>query len=308
MNINAYSTDLFVLPLPPGHRFPMEKYRLLRESVSEWPGICLCEPPAASDAQLMLAHSRDYVMALTQNRLSALEMRAIGFPWSPEMVERSRRSTGATLAAADAALSAAASGGLAVAFNLAGGTHHAGPAKGEGFCCFNDAAVAARHAQRVRGVRRVAILDLDVHQGNGTAEIFEHDPSVVTVSVHGERNYPFRKPHSDLDIGLEDGAGDADYLDAVQAALDFLSCEPSIDLLLYLAGADPLAEDRLGRLSVSSEGLAERDRRVFCWAQSRRVPIAVAMAGGYAEPIELTVSVHRQTIALALDIFMRNHA
>lgn len=308
MRIQAFSTDLFVLPLPQGHRFPMEKYRMLRESIAHWPGIQLMEPPAATDEQLSLAHAPSYVQALVHNQLSPLEMRTIGFPWTPEMVERSRRSTGATIAAAEAALEGRRSGGAPIAINLAGGTHHAGLARGEGFCCFNDAAVAARVLQQSRGLRRIAVLDLDVHQGNGTAEIFQSDDSVVTVSVHGERNYPFRKPRSDLDIGLQDGAGDADYLEAVGSALQFLQAQTEIDLLIYLAGADPLEQDRLGRLSVSLEGLAERDRRVFCWAQSQQLPLAVAMAGGYSRPIDLTVAVHRQTVQLALEIFSRNTA
>jgi acetoin utilization deacetylase AcuC-like enzyme len=286
----------------------MEKYRMLRESIAHWPGIQLMDPPAATDVQLSLAHAPSYVQALVHNQLSPLEMRTIGFPWTPEMVERSRRSTGATIAAAEAALEGRRSGGAPIAINLAGGTHHAGPARGEGFCCFNDAAVAARVLQQSHGLRRIAVLDLDVHQGNGTAEIFQSDDSVVTVSVHGERNYPFRKPRSDLDIGLQDGAGDADYLEAVGSALQFLQAQTEIDLLIYLAGADPLEQDRLGRLSVSLAGLAERDRRVFCWAQSQQLPLAVAMAGGYSRPIDLTVAVHRQTVQLALEIFSRNTA
>jgi len=306
MQIDAFSTDLFVLPLPQGHRFPMQKYRMLRESISDWPGIRLCEPPAATDEQLALAHSPDYVHALVNNRLSPLEMRAIGFPWSPQMVERSRRSTGATIAAAEAAVVGRRSGGAPIAINLAGGTHHAGPARGEGFCCFNDAAVAARVLQRTEGLRRVAVLDMDVHQGNGTAEIFQADSSVVTVSVHGANNYPFRKQQSDLDLALEDGAGDGEYLTALEQALDFLSSQSELDLLIYLAGADPLEQDRLGRLSVSLTGLSARDRRVFCWALGERLPVAVAMAGGYSSPIDPTVAAHRQTIQAALDIFLRN--
>ena len=307
MQIDAFSTDLFVLPLPPGHRFPMDKYRLLRESIENWPEIRLREPPAASDEQLHLAHNPEYVEALISNRLSEREQRAIGFPWSPEMVERSRRSTGATIAAAESAWTAHTLGAPAIAFNLAGGTHHAGPSKGEGFCCFNDAAVAARAMQQRYGLKRVAVLDLDVHQGNGTAEIFAQDPSVLTVSVHGERNYPFQKPSSDLDIALPDAAGDETYLGAVDAALDYLDRQGPPHFLFYLAGADPLEGDRFGRLSVSERGLAERDRRVFCWSYARQIPVAVAMAGGYAQPIERTVSVHRETIDVALNIFVRNH-
>lgn len=296
----AYSTDRFVLPLPDGHRFPMEKYRLVREEVSGWADLVLQEPPAASDGQLALAHHPSYVDALVSGTLSEGLIKAIGFPWSPAMVERSRRSTGATIAAARSALA----GPCRISFNLAGGTHHASHARGEGFCCFNDAAVAARLMQAEGLARRVAILDLDVHQGNGTAEIFAGDPTVMTLSVHGEANFPFEKARSDWDCGLADGAGDEEYLLAVEQAL-LVAQDYRPDLLIFLAGADPLEQDRLGRLRVSLAGLAQRDARVFHWAASQGLATAVAMAGGYARPISLTVAAHLQTIRLGLDIFLR---
>jgi acetoin utilization deacetylase AcuC-like enzyme len=296
--IKAFSTDLFVLPLPEGHRFPMEKYRQLRQTVSVWLDLEVLEPPAASDEALSLVHQAQYVADLCNGRLSDAAMREIGFPWSPAMVERSRRSTGATMAAARAALM-----GDRLGFNLAGGTHHAYSDRGQGFCCFNDAAVTARWVQQQGWARRVLILDLDVHQGNGTAAIFQDDPSVFTISVHGESNFPFQKESSDLDIGLVSGAGDEMYLKALDEALAVAQRAGPFELLIYLAGADPLASDRLGQLSVSLPGLGLRDQRVFEWAKDQGFAVAVAMAGGYSRPIEQTVMAHVQTIRAGLKVF-----
>ncbi len=296
--MKAFYSDHFVLPLPAGHRFPMQKYRLLRERVErELIGVELLEAPPVGDLQLALAHTPEYVAAVAQGRLDALQLRQIGFPWSPAMVERSRRSAGATLAACHAALQDG------VAANLAGGTHHAYAGHGAGFCVFNDAAVAARTLQweaRAHGhALQVAVIDLDVHQGDGTAAIFANDPSVFTLSLHGERNYPFVKAASDLDVGLPDGCDDETYLAALAGALDalFVRCAP--DLLIYLAGADPHQGDRLGRLSLTLEGLAQRDTMVFGAAGRRGLPIAVTMAGGYGHDIAATVDVHLQTVQLA---------
>jgi acetoin utilization deacetylase AcuC-like enzyme len=302
VRMQAFSSDTFVLPLPPGHRFPMHKYRLLREAVqAQLTGVRLQPAPAASDAVLALAHSPAYVQAVAQGLLSAAAQREIGFPWSAAMVERSRRSVGATLAAAEAALREG------VAVNLAGGTHHAYADRGSGFCVFNDVAVAARHLQhqaRAAGqpIPRLAVVDLDVHQGNGTASIFQGDDSVLTLSLHGQKNFPFRKEASWLDVDLPDGCEDLAYLQALDTALGHLAHEHSrqpFSLLFYLAGADPLACDRLGRLSLSPQGLAARDERVFEWARQRALPVAVSMAGGYGEPIELTVQAQTQTLKLA---------
>ncbi len=277
----------------------MEKYRLLRERVArELAQVSLVEPMAVGDEILCLAHSPDYVRRLCTGDLSRKEMQRIGFPWSPEMVERSRRSTGATLMACDWALKEG------VAVNLAGGTHHAYADRGEGFCCFNDAMVAARFMQAQSRAKNIAIVDLDVHQGNGTARMAQGDDSIFTVSIHGAGNYPFVKEQSDIDIELADGCDDVTYLAALDQVLVSLEKGFSADLLIYLAGADPYAGDRLGRLGLSKEGLASRDERVFSFCRKRGLPVAVAMAGGYAQPISDTVDIHFQTVICAL----RNHS
>ena len=292
--LKAFYSDHFVLPLPQGHRFPMQKYRLLRETLPFMVDtIEFHEAPHTTDGVLALAHHPDYIRKVAEGVLSAEEQKAIGFPWSPQMVERSRRSAGATIAACRAALADGA------AVNLAGGTHHSYADHGEGFCVFNDAAIAARLMQAERRVQRVAIVDLDVHQGNGTASILANDDSVFTLSLHGERNYPFRKEASDLDVALPDGTGDDTYIDALECALDELFRRFSPQLIIYLAGADPHENDRLGRLKLTKDGLAARDRMVLDAARVRNIPVAIAMAGGYGKNIQDTVDVHVQTIALA---------
>jgi acetoin utilization deacetylase AcuC-like enzyme len=234
---------------------------------------------------------------VTSGALTESEQKQIGFPWSPEMVERSRRSTGATIAACRAAIEEG------VAVNLAGGTHHAHADYGQGFCVFNDAAVAARLMQAERRVSRVAIVDLDVHQGDGTAAILARDDSVFTMSMHGERNYPFTKASSDLDVALPDGTGDAEYLAQLSSALKQMFERFSPQLLIFLAGADPYEGDRLGRLSVSMEGMAARDTAVMQAAREYGLPVAISMAGGYGRTIEETVAVHTQTIRIAFDYY-----
>lgn len=290
----AFYADHFVLPLPEGHRFPMCKYSMLREAVvRDVAGLALVEAPRAGDDALLLAHTREYVDSVSRGQLDAARQREIGFPWSEAMVERSRRSAGATIEACRTALRE----GIAV--NLAGGTHHAYADKGGGFCVFNDAAIAARQLRRDGLVTRVAVVDLDVHQGNGTASILRDDPFVFTLSLHGEKNYPFRKEASDLDVGLPDGCDDDAYAEALQGALDTLFARFAPDLIIYLAGADPHEGDRLGRLKLTLAGLARRDTLVFDAALRRGLPVAVAMAGGYGNHIEDTVAVHAQTIGLA---------
>lgn len=292
--MKAFYSDRFVLPLPPGHRFPMRKYRMLREAVAQHvPGVEFDEAPHTTDGVLALAHHPQYIHRVASGALSSEEQRAIGFPWSPEMVERSRRSAGATIAACRAAFDEG------VGVNLAGGTHHAHADRGEGFCVFNDAAIAARLMQAERRASRVAIVDLDVHQGNGTASILANDDSVFTLSLHGENNYPFSKATSDIDVGLPDGTDDPAYLEHLDRALDQLFARFDPQLIIYLAGADPHEGDRLGRLRLSADGLARRDRSVLDAAQARGLPVAIAMAGGYGRNIEDTVAVHLQTIAIA---------
>ena len=292
--MNAYYSDRFVLPLPEGHRFPMRKYRMLRDLVAgHLPGVRLEEAPYTTDGVLALAHHPQYIHRVATGALTAAEQRAIGFPWSPEMVERSRRSAGATIAACRAAFDDG------VAVNLAGGTHHAHADRGEGFCVFNDAAIAARLMQAERRASRVAIVDLDVHQGNGTAAILANDDSVFTLSLHGENNYPFTKAVSDLDIALPDGSGDDEYLAQLDGALAQMFFRFDPQLIIYLAGADPHEGDRLGRLKLSVAGLAERDRRVLEAAGKRGLPVAIAMAGGYGRDIEQTVAIHWQTVGIA---------
>lgn len=292
--MKAFYSDHFVLPLPEGHRFPMQKYRMVREGVqAAVPAICFSEASWTSDGVLALAHHPAYIERVSAGLVTPAEQKAIGFPWSSQMVERSRRSAGATIQACRAALEDG------VAVNLAGGTHHAYADRGEGFCVFNDSAIAARLMQAERRVQRVAIVDLDVHQGNGTAVILAHDDSVFTLSLHAEHNYPFKKERSDLDVALPDGTGDAVYLAALGNALSALFARFSPELIIYLAGADPHEGDRLGRLTLSMQGLAARDRMVFDNARERNIPVAVSMAGGYGKNIQDTVAVHVQTIAIA---------
>ena len=305
--MHAFYADPHVLPLPQGHRFPITKFTLLRERVEVEAGLTLHPALPASEAELALAHAPAYIAAVIDGSLSPAQQREIGFPWSDAMVARSRRSVGATINAARAALA----GGVGA--NLAGGSHHASADRGSGYCVFNDVAVAARvlqaewhTVQTVQTTRgeplRVAVIDLDVHQGNGTAAIFADDPSVFTLSLHGAKNFPFRKERSDLDVALPDGCTDDDYLAALDVALlQLWRCHADAPpgLIFYVAGADAHEGDRLGRLKLTTAGLAERDRRVFAATRARRIPTAVVMAGGYGRVIEDTVDVHLNTLRAA---------
>ncbi|GAA6143534.1 histone deacetylase [Hydrogenophaga sp. 5NK40-0174] len=300
-----YATQ-FVLPLPQGHRFPMHKYSRLKERVAgELPQIEMGQADAATDGELALVHSPAYVKAIMDGSLPEAAQREIGFPWSEAMGERARRSVGATVQASRCALA-----GDGVAANIAGGTHHAYAHKGGGFCVFNDAAVAARlmqaeHGRTSRSPLRVAIIDLDVHQGNGTAHIFAGDDSVFTLSLHGEKNFPFRKEPSDLDVPLPDGCRDDAYLQALEQALQTLEERFDAGFVIYLAGADAHEGDRLGRLKLSDDGMEARDRRVFDWAWQRRLPLAMVMAGGYGHDIDATVQVQMNSYKVALEYFAR---
>jgi len=273
----------------------MEKYSRLRDLVGSLAKLELLEAPAASDTQLLYSHDPSYLLKVIEGKLSLEEQREIGFPWSEKMVERSRRSAGATIAAAKTAIGEGISG------NLAGGTHHAYRNLGSGFCVFNDSTVAARTLQKeISPHLKIAIIDLDVHQGNGTASILQHDASIFTLSIHGENNFPFKKESSDLDLGLADGCDDQAYLQSLNQCLEKLDSRFKTDFVIYLAGADPHEGDRLGRLKLSKTGMRLRDETIFQYALDKRIPLAFSMAGGYGKEIESTVEIHFQTIQTAL--------
>jgi acetoin utilization deacetylase AcuC-like enzyme len=298
LTVRCFYSDTFVLPLPEGHRFPMAKYSGLRAALLAEgivPPEDLAEAPRASLEDLCRVHTADYVQAVVDGTLSREIQRRIGFPWSPEMVERARRSVGATIAASDAALTDGCSA------NLAGGTHHAFADRGEGYCVFNDVAVAIRRLQQTRGIRRAAVVDCDVHQGNGTAAIFDGDRDVFTCSLHGAKNYPFKKERSDLDVELEDGTADEPYLGALAHCLDVVFAhDPAV--IFYLAGADPYEGDRLGRLKLTFAGLERRDRLVLERCRAAGLPVILTMSGGYAPDVDDIVRIHANTIRIAASL------
>lgn len=297
--MHIYTTERFVLPLPPGHRFPMSKYSALRERIDlalrsgeiDPQTIELLEPPAATDAQILLAHNADYLHKVSAGEMTRDDIKRLGFPWSPELIERSRRSSGATIEAARSALV------TGFGANLAGGTHHAYADRAEGFCIFNDSVIAARVLQKEQLVQRVLIVDGDVHQGNGTAAITRQDPSIFTFSIHSERNYPFVKETSDLDCGLPDETGDDAYLAALDEGLAACARRfPQPDLVLFLAGADPFEGDKMGRLALTKAGLQARDRLVYRFCKQYDLPVAISMAGGYSPRVEDIVEIHFATV------------
>jgi len=293
--LKAFYSDTFVLPLPEGHRFPMTKYRRLREVLLAQHVVDesdLVVPAPAEWDDIRLAHCAAYVEAVANGTLTADAQRRIGFPWSPGMVERSRRSVGATIAAARHVMTS----GERVAANLAGGTHHAFSDRGAGYCVFNDVAVAARVLLRDSLIKRAVVVDCDVHQGDGTAAIFRDDPHVFTMSLHGATNFPFRKEIGDLDVTFPDGARDDEYLAALAMHLPEVLDGSAPEVVFYLAGADPYEGDRLGKLSLTIEGLAQRDRFVFEQCRIRSIPVVVTMAGGYCPDVEAIVAIHANTI------------
>lgn len=296
MTVHCWTSARYVVALPANHRFPIAKYALLRDTVAS-SGIVapdhLHEPARASVDALRLVHTERYVDAVVHGTLTDAEQRRIGLPWSESLVERSFRAVGGTTEAATAALD------RGVTMNLAGGTHHAFPDHGEGFCVFNDAAVAIRTLQRDGRIRSAAIVDLDVHQGNGTHAIFADDASVFTFSMHGGRNYPYHKVPGSLDIELPDGTGDDDYLSALADALPRVLAASSPDLVIYLAGADAHEGDRLGRLRLTFDGLARRDVLVLDACRDVGIPVAITIAGGYGRNIEDSVRVHLNTVRIA---------
>jgi acetoin utilization deacetylase AcuC-like enzyme len=297
--VKFFHCDRFNFFLPEGHRFPVRKYSLLRARI-EGSGIAppenIVESEPASDEEILRVHTVEYLQKLRDGVLSEKEGRRLGLPWSPALLERSRRSAGGTIAACRTALAEG------VAMNLAGGTHHAYPDHGEGFCVFNDVAIAIRALQAEGLIEHAAILDCDVHQGNGTAAIFADDPTVFTFSVHGANNFPLHKEKSDLDLELPDGADDDDYLEAVEYGLGRSLSLSRPSLAIYLAGADPFEGDTLGRLKVSKGGLAARDRLVFDHCRHAGVPVAIVLGGGYAKDIGDTVDIHFQTARLAASL------
>ena len=296
MTLHCWTSARYTVALPTNHRFPIAKYALLRDAVLASGLVApahLHEPERASVESLRLVHTERYVQAVLSGTLSDAEQRRIGLPWSESLVERSFRAVGGTCEAATAALD------LGVTMNLAGGTHHAFPDHGEGFCVFNDAAVAIRSLQRTGRIRRVAVIDLDVHQGNGTHAIFTGDPSVFTFSMHGGRNYPFHKVPASLDVELPDGTGDDAYLGALGEALPRVLSASAPDLAIYLAGADSHQGDRLGRLCLTFDGLARRDVMVLDACREVGIPVAITIAGGYGRNIEDSVKVHLNTVRLA---------
>lgn len=299
MSLRFYYPDVADMPLPEGHRFPGGKYRMLRERIEREEILGSAEllaSPLATREQLLRAHSETYLDAVLTGTVPQDVMRRIGLPWSETLVARSRATVGGSLAAAKAALEYGMSG------QLAGGTHHAHRDFGSGFCVFNDLAVTALTLLDEGRVSRVAIVDLDVHQGDGNAAILGADPRVFTLSVQGARNFPFRRVPSTLDIELQDGTGDDAYLAALREPLArVLAFRPSI--VLYLSGADPLKEDTLGRLSLSLGGLFARDRLVFETFRHAGIPVSIAVGGGYARPIGITVEAYSNTFRAARHVF-----
>jgi acetoin utilization deacetylase AcuC-like enzyme len=294
--LKTFFSDRFQIPLPPDHRFPLDKYRRLRLAIMKKqvvPERNLLVAAPATDGQIRSAHSADYQQRVVRGELSEREIRRIGFPWSPDLVERSRRSIGGTIAACSAALQEG------VSVNLAGGTHHAHRDFGSGYCLLNDCAIAVRVMQAEDLAHRIVIIDCDVHQGDGTAAIFSSDPSIFTFSIHGARNFPFHKKAIDLDLALEDGTSDQEYLQTLEAGLAQTFIRFNADLAIYLAGADPYFDDRLGRLALSKVGLARRDQLVFRYCRDAGLPVAIVMAGGYARDVADTVDIHLSTVTLA---------
>lgn len=294
--MRLFYCDHYEIPLPAGHKFPIEKYRLLRELIAA-DGFWQLEPATPAPVEtVMLAHDPKYVSQFIDGTLPPAAMRRIGLPWSPGLVARTLASAGGTLAATADAMETGFGG------TLSGGTHHAFRAEGSGFCVFNDVAIAI-HSLRAQGrAHRVAVVDLDVHQGDGTAHFFEDDPEVLTLSLHGAKNFPFRKQRSKIDVELPDQTGDAEYLEALDSVLPRVS-EFAPEIVFYLSGADPLKSDVLGRLALTLEGLKTRDTRVIGACRREKLPLVVTLGGGYSKPIELIAEAHANTFRIAAEIY-----
>ncbi len=293
MPMLAFTHDTWDFPLPPTNRFPREKYRLVRERVERLAGVEVREGGPITWADAERVHDAEWVRRIRHGLLTRREEAALGLTWSPELAERTLHATGSTVAATAAALR----DGAAAA--LGGGTHHAARAVGRGYCLVNDVAVALAMARAEGFAGRVLVLDVDVHQGDGNADVLGPDPDVAVVSIHAAGNFPFRRIPGDLDVDVPDGTADAGYLAILDRVLVQLEALGPFDLAYLLAGADPWAGDRLGRLALSEAGLEERDRRAIGWIRDRGVPLVVTLAGGYGEPIATTADIHARTIALA---------
>ena len=296
MSLHCWSSTRYAITLPEGHRFPMSKYSLLREGALLQRLVAperLHEPSRVAHADLHRVHTTDYVDGVEHGTLDPAHQRRIGLPWSEPFVERAFRVVQGTIEASDHAVT------HGIAMNFAGGTHHAFPDRGEGFCVFNDVAIAIRRLQSQQRIRRACIIDLDVHQGNGTNAVFAGDDSVYTFNMHGAKNFPFHKVPSSRDEELDDGTGDDEYLTRLESALPEVVRAARADLVVYLAGADPHEGDRLGRLKLTFDGLARRDELVLRTCREIGTPVCVTIAGGYGRDITDTVRVHLQTVAAA---------
>jgi acetoin utilization deacetylase AcuC-like enzyme len=299
--LDLFYTDQHSFPLPEGHKFPLEKYSLVRRALAADPRFRFHPAPFISRADLLRVHHPEYVEAFLKGTLDRQIIRRIGFPWSLELVSRTLASAGATLAATATALETGFGGALA------GGTHHAFRAEGSGFCVFNDLALAIEWARASATLSRFAVVDCDVHQGDGTAAIFAADPSVFTFSIHAARNFPFRKQKSTLDVELPDGTGDESYLTSFTPALDQVwAFKPQ--LVLFQAGVDTLETDRLGHLRLTERGLILRNRLVIAQAFTLGIPLVITLGGGYSDPIIYTVRAHAQTFQTAAEVFMPQNA
>lgn len=294
----AYDS-VYCHPLPEGHRFPMLKYELIPQQLLQQ-GIIVHEnlfsPPEVEEEWILKTHLQEYWQRLKNTELSATEIRRIGFPLSAQLIVREKRIVMGTMQCADFALESG------VSLNVAGGTHHAGSNWGEGFCLLNDMAVAANYLLHSKKVRKILVIDLDVHQGNGTAEIFRENDAVFTLSIHGEKNFPFIKEKSNLDVGLPDGTGDDQYLELLTKIIPETIHRFAPDIVFYQSGVDILNSDKLGKLSVTKEGCAARDAFVFCQCKENGLPVAVTMGGGYSERLADIVDAHCETFRLAFDI------
>ncbi|MCU1308348.1 MAG: histone deacetylase superfamily [Acidobacteriaceae bacterium] len=296
MSRRLFYCDHHAIPLPPRHRFPISKYKLIRDLLSIDGVFTFEQAPFVDTSIVELAHDPEYVGQFLRGTLSDAAIRRIGFPWSEGLVRRTLASVGGTLSATQDAFEKGWGG------NLAGGTHHAFRAAGAGFCVFNDIAIAIHWLRSQNRIRRAAVLDLDVHQGDGTAEIFADDPETLTVSIHCKNNFPFRKQQSNIDVDLRDGVGDEEYLRALDLVLPrVVAFAPEI--IFYQSGVDGLDSDALGRLSLSHVGLKERDRRVMAMVAAHSTPLVVTLGGGYSVPIELTAEAHANTYRMAAEIF-----